>query len=144
MTAKEYLNQLREAKRQQRILQEEIDELTIKAGYGTGRRMARNFSGTDRRCRMEDAVLNKLELLTKFGERLVQQSELENEIMTVIFAVEDKVYQSILLMRYVRCYRWEQISEEMNYSIQRIYVLHGKALLEVRVPKINRREIQYE
>jgi DNA-directed RNA polymerase specialized sigma24 family protein len=133
MTAKEYLSQLREVKRQQRILQDEIDELTIKAGYGTGRRMARNISGTDHRCRMEDAILNKLELMKELSERLVQQSELENEIMAAIFAVPDNVYQSILLMRYVRCYRWEQIAEEMNYSLDNIYKLHGKALLLVRV-----------
>jgi DNA-directed RNA polymerase specialized sigma24 family protein len=134
MTAKEYLSQLREVKRQQRLLQEEIDELTIKAGYGTGRRIAKNFSGTDRRCRMEDAILNKLELMKELSERLAQQSELENEIMAAIFAVEDKVYQSILLMRYVRCYSWEQIAEEMNYSIRQVYEYHGRALQCVRVP----------
>jgi hypothetical protein len=59
---------------------------------------------------------------------------LENEIMAAIFAVEDKAYQSILLLRYVRCYQWEQIAEEMNYERTRIYELHGKALLEVRAP----------
>ena len=134
MTPKEYLNQLREVKRQQRILQEEIDELTIKAGYGTGRRMARNISGTNRRCRMEDAILNKLELMKSLTERLTQQIILESEIMGAIYSVEDKAYQSILLMRYVRCYRWEQIAEEMNYERSRVYELHGKALLEVRVP----------
>lgn len=135
MTAKEYLSQLREVKRQQRILQEEIDELTIKAGYGTGRRVARNISGTSHRCRMEDAILNKLELMKSLGERLAQQSALENEIMAVIFAVEDKAYQSILLLRYVRCLQWEQIAEEMNYSVRRIQQMHGDALLRVRVPK---------
>jgi hypothetical protein len=135
MTAKEYLSQLREVKRQQRLLQEEIDELTIKAGYGTGRRIAKNFSGTDRRCRMEDAILNKLELMKTLSERLAQQSALETEIMGVIYAVEDKTYQSILLMRYVRCYRWEQIAEEMNYSVRRIQQMHGDALLMVRPPK---------
>ena len=135
MTAKEYLSRLREVKRQQRILQEEIDELTIKAGYGTGKRYAKNISGTSRRCRMEDAILNKLELMKSLSERLVQQSELENEIMAAIFAVEDKAYQSILLLRYVRCYQWEQIAEEMNYSLRQVYEHHGRALQEVRVPK---------
>lgn len=134
MTAKEYLTQLREVKRQQRILQEEIDELTIKAGYGTGRRMARNISGTDRRCRMEDAVLRKMELLDKLEESLAEQDELERAIVRSINEVPDKVYQSVLLMRYVRCYRWEQIAEEMDYSLDNIYKLHGKALLVVRIP----------
>ncbi len=135
MTAKEYLSQLREVKRQQRIIQEEIDELTVKAGYGTGRRYARNYSGTDRRCRMEDAVLRKMDLLDELEESLARQDELEHAIMASIFEVQDKVFQSILLMRYVRCYRWEQIAEEMNYSIRQVQVLHGRALLSVRVPK---------
>ncbi len=131
MTAKEYLSQLREVKRQQRIIQEEIDELTVKAGYGTGRRMARNISGTDRRCRMEDAVLNKMELLSELEESLAKQDELEHAILRAIYTVEDKVYQSVLLMRYVRCYRWEDIAREMNYSLDNIYKLHGKALQKI-------------
>ncbi len=135
MTAKEYLSQLREVKRQQRIIQEEIDELTVKAGYGTGRRMARNISGTDRRCRMEDAVLRKLELLDELEEQLARQDELEREILRVIYVVEDKVCQSVLLMRYVRCCRWEEIAEEMNYEMSRLYELHGKALLMIRIPR---------
>ena len=135
MTAKEYLSQLREVKRQQRILKEEINELTIKAGYGTGRRVARNFSGTtDKRCKMEDAVLRKMELLDTLEESLAKQDELERAIMRSINAVEDKVCQSILLMRYVRCYRWEDIAREMNYGLDNIYKLHGKALRDVRVP----------
>lgn len=129
MTPKEYLSQLREVKRQQRLIQEEIDELTVKAGYGTGKRYARNFSGTsDRRSRMEDAVLRKLELLDTLEESLAKLDELEREILRAIYAVDDKVCQSILLMRYVRCYRWEQIAEEMNYDIRRVYQIHGDAL----------------
>jgi DNA-directed RNA polymerase specialized sigma24 family protein len=141
MTAKEYLSQLREVKRQQRILQEEIDELTIKAGYSTGRRMARNISGTDHHCRMEDAVLRKLELLDELEESLAEQDELERSIMRAINEVPDKVCQSVLLMRYVRCYRWEQIAENMNHSLDHIYKLHGKALLSVNVKTANNTNI---
>ena len=133
MTAKEYLSQLREVKRQQRILQEEIDELTMKAGYGTGRRMAKNISGTSRRCKMEDAVMDKMELLSELEENLARQDELERAILRAIYAVEDKVCQSVLLMRYVRCYRWEDIAVEMNYSLDNIYKLHGKALLSIKI-----------
>ncbi len=135
MTAKEYLSQLREVKRQQRILTEEIDELTMKAGYGTGRRMAKNISGTSRRCKMEDAVLDKMELLSDLEENLARQDELECAILRAINDVPNKVYQSILLMRYVRCYRWEDIAREMNYETSRLYELHGEALLAIRVPK---------
>ena len=56
MIARKHRNHLRGAALQQRIFQKEIDELTIKAGYGAGRRMARNISGMDRRCRMANAV----------------------------------------------------------------------------------------
>jgi hypothetical protein len=84
MTATEYLNQLREVKRQQQIIQDEIDELTIKAGYGTGRRMARNIFGINRRCRMEDAVLRKMNLLTELEKSLARQDALERAIMQSI------------------------------------------------------------
>lgn len=135
MTAKEYLSQLREVKRQQRILQEEIDELTIKAGYGTGRRMARNISGTNHHCRMEDAILDQMELYIILNEYLAQQNVIECDIIEAIYAVPDKVFQSILQMRYMRYYHWERIAKEMNYTLDYIYELHGKALQCVQVPQ---------
>ena len=143
MTVKEYLSQLREVKRQQRIIQEEIDELTIKAGYGTGRRYAKNFSGTDRRCRMEDAVLDQMELYIILKEYLAQQNTIECDIIEAICAVPDKVFQSILQMRYMRYYQWERIAEEMNYTLDYVYKLHGKALQFVQVPKNAKRFIPY-
>ena len=137
MTAKEYLSQLREVKRQQRIIQEEIDELTIRAGYGTSRRVARNLSGTDHNCRMEDVILDPKNwtLRERCDKRQAELDAKEHEIMDVIYSVDEMVFQNILLLRYVRCLQWEQIAWKMNYSLDWAYHIHGKALLEVRVPK---------
>ena len=118
MTAKEYLNQLREVKRQQRIIQEEIDELTIRAGYGTSRRVARNLSGTDHHCRMEDVILDPKNwtLRERCDKRLTELDEKEHAIMDAIYAVDDMTFQNILLFRYVRCLQWgaDRVEDELQ------------------------------
>jgi len=135
MEVKAYLLQLRQVKIQQKMLQEEIDELTIRAGYGSGRQLGNTFASTCKFSRMENAVLDKLELLTVLQENLVRQDELERSILSAINAVEDMKYQSLLLMRYVRCYSWEKISFEMSYSLDNVYKLHVKALQSVQIPE---------
>jgi len=140
MTSKEYLSQLREIKRQQRIIQEESDEMTIRAGYGTSSRVARNLSGTDHRCRMEDVILDdrNWELDKRLKAKRTELAAMELEIMNAIYSVEDMVYQNILLLRYVRCLHWEQIAWRMNYSLDWLYHVHGDALKLVQVPKKTR------
>ncbi len=135
MEVKAYLLQLRHVKIQQKMLQEEIDELTIRAGYGSGRQLGNTFASTRKFSRMENAVLDKLELLSVLQENLVRQDELERSILSAINAVEDMKYQSLLFMRYVRCYSWEKISFEMSYSLDNVYKLHVKALQSVQIPK---------
>lgn len=134
MDAKAYLSQLRQVKIQQKMIQEEIDELSIRAGYGSGRQLGNVFAGTRKYSRMENAVLDQLELLTVLQEALIKQDVLEREILSAIDAVGDMKYQSLLFMRYVRCYTWEKISFEMNYSLDNVYKLHVKALQSIQIP----------
>ena len=135
MTAKEYLTQLYKAMKEKQIIQNRIDDLTIQAGYGTGRSYARNISGTDHHCPMEEALMKAWELSDELEERLAEQDAMINSITKAIETVPDDVCRSVLHMRYAQCRNWSKIAELMRYSEQRIYELHGKALLMVVVPR---------
>lgn len=53
------------------------------------------------------------------------------EILNAIDSVTDERQKEILIRRYVNGTGYPKIAEEMNYSEPRIYVLHGRALIEV-------------
>ena len=142
MTAKEYLSQLYKVKQRQWRLKEQIDELTVRAGYGTGRSFARNFSGcNDRRCPMEIALTRKFELENRLEEELAQCDALERDIRGAIDAVLDEHLRTILLLRYVLLYSWPRIALDQGYDgekgMRRLFRHHGDALNLVHVPEEN-------
>ena len=53
-----------------------------------------------------------------------------------IRAVEDPRLAELLELYYIDGYTWEQVAERMGYSdVRWVYVLHGRALRLVKVPK---------
>jgi len=138
MTAKEYLSQLYDIRRRKAWLQERIDELTMKAGYGTGKQYSRDYSPcVGRRCPLEDCILRKTELERQYEDELLHYDELAVEIRKVIYAVpDDKFYRTILTMRYIEFMPWSMIQQKLGYAnIRRVFEKHDNALLIVKLPK---------
>lgn len=52
-----------------------------------------------------------------------------DEIVDQILSLDNIAQQRVLYERYVRGKRWEVIAEEMFYSTQHIFRIHGAALL---------------
>ena len=46
----------------------------------------------------------------------------------IISSVEDRTQREVLTRRYIIGQRWEDIAVRMNYSLPRVYQLHGAAL----------------
>ena len=46
----------------------------------------------------------------------------------IINSVEDRTQREVLTRRYIIGQRWENIAVRMNYSLPRVYQLHGAAL----------------
>lgn len=46
----------------------------------------------------------------------------------IISSVEDRTQREVLTRRYIIGQRWEDIAVRMNYSLPRVYQLHGSAL----------------
>lgn len=49
----------------------------------------------------------------------------------IISSVEDRTQREVLTRRYIIGQRWEDIAVRMNYSLPRVYQLHGAALNRV-------------
>ena len=124
MTAKEYLGQARflDMRINSKIQQvASLNELATKCTATISARMA-------------DAVVKIIDLQEEINRDIDKLVELKREIMEVIRAVPNAEYQTVLEKRYLCFSAWEQIAEDMNYSIQHIHRMHSAALNEITVP----------
>ena len=71
----------------------------------------------------------------EISEKVKELIRVKREIIEAISKVENGTYRAILYERYIRYKKWERIATEMNYDYRHICRLHGKALLEVKVPE---------
>ena len=55
--------------------------------------------------------------------------DLKQTAFNIIKRIPDLDQQNILIARYIQLKKWEDISEELNYSMQWVFELHGKSLL---------------
>jgi DNA-directed RNA polymerase specialized sigma24 family protein len=54
------------------------------------------------------------------------------QIMAAISAVPDEMQKTVLTLRYVEGLGWLDISEKIGYEISNTYILHGRALWNVK------------
>ncbi|MDR1754573.1 MAG: DUF1492 domain-containing protein [Eubacterium sp.] len=80
--------------------------------------------------RVGNIVAKIVDLESEINDEISGFIELEREIRGYICAVSNVNYRLILQKRYINFQKWEEISDEMNYSLRRVLQLHGKALGE--------------
>jgi len=134
MTVKEYLGQAYRLDQRINSKLEQIaslNELATKCtSMLTG--MPRNPNrGTST---MADAVGKIVDLQAEINRDIDRLVDLKREMVTLIKAVSNPEYQTLLELRYLCFKTWEQISVDMGYSIQHIYRLREKAYDEIHVP----------
>ena len=120
MTAKEYLMQARRIDIQINFDLRELDHWRDLSGRITG-------------CSFEPHYNPNRNIEAPFVRCLDKVVELEHKITQEVNRLVDLKsrmidYQSVLELRYISYYTWEQIAAEMHYSLRWIYQLHGKAL----------------
>ena len=134
MTVKEYLGQAYRLDQRINSKLEQIaslNELATKC-TSTLTGMPRNPNrGTST---MADAVGKIVDLQAEINRDIDRLVDLKREMVSLIKAVDNTEYQTLLELRYLCFKTWEQISVDMGYSIQHIYRLREKAYDEIRVP----------
>ncbi len=134
MNAKDYLLQAR-------YLDERITSKTqqISSLNDLATRCTSTFSDMPRNpnhggSKIENCVLKIIELEESIKKDIEKLVDLKSEIMSVIKAVPNVEYQTLLEKRYLCFITWEQIAVDMNYSMQHIHRMHSSALKEIVVP----------
>ena len=95
-------------------------------------------SGTSSGSKATDKVGNTAAKLADYLNDLTVKKTLRTEariqITRTIYSVEDGTLRVVLIQRYLRGLKWNQIAEFMGYDDERnIYRLHAKALDEIKI-----------
>lgn len=127
MTAKEYLNRVRQQNFVVRQAEKELttvksDILSLKAAS-----LSEKVSGTK-----ESDLADKYIKLEKYFDKVIAEwdklIDMRIEAKAMIAMLSEGKHQAVLYARYINCEDWEQIAAEMHYSWKGIFKLHGRAL----------------
>lgn len=134
MTAKEYLGQA--YRLDQRINSKieqvaSLNELATKC-TSTLTGMPRNPNRAS--STMADAVAKIIDLQSEINRDIDRLVDLKREIVTVIKAIKNPEYQTLLEKRYLCFLTWEKIAVDMGYDLRWLYRIHKRALDEIHVP----------
>jgi predicted transcriptional regulator len=128
MKAKEFMSQALYIDQRINSKIEQVLSLRELAEKATATLTDVKISGTKNPHRMEDAIVKMMDLESEINADVDRLVELKREIMAVVNRVENSAYQTLLSLRYLCFKTWEQMAEEMNYSVQHLHRIHGTAL----------------
>lgn len=131
MTAKEYLNQIHNAEKGIKELQDEIHTLEALATSTTVSGQSEKVLSSGTKEKMADTVVLIDEKVSELQDKTQALIKLRTEVMMIISKVCDMDYQQILYKRYCQSKKFEEIAVEMTYSWRWVIKLHGRALDEI-------------
>ena len=135
MTAKEYLNQAYRLDQRIDSKIEQVASLNDLATKCTATISGMPHNPSRSTSPMADTIDKIIDLQVEINRDIDALVDLKREIVTVIKAVDNPEYQTLLEKRYLCSLHWEQIAVDMNYGIDNIFKLHKKALACVVVPE---------
>lgn len=131
--AKKYLRRYRALVARQESLQRSIDAAYDRAYSCTARLKPVTVTGGN------GAFDRMAEDVAKIADETEQLQEAKSrvdaalaEILRAIEAVPDETQKTVLTLRYVEGLDWISISEKIGYEISNTYIMHGRALWNVR------------
>lgn len=135
MTAKEYLQQARGMLTRIRALEERRQRYEDMATSATAHYRSGPGGSIRRVSSVEEYAIKLADLSEEMRLRVEIYAEALLQIEAAIDAISDIVERDILRYRYLNGWRWEKIAAELHYSQSFLYVLHGRALRCLRVPR---------
>lgn len=130
--AKTYLRRYRALVVQQESLQRSIDAAYARATNITPRIKEINVQGSGAQDRMAEAVARIADETGRLKEAKKKVDAALGEILRAIEAVPDEMQKTVLMLRYVEGLEWHKVAVQINYTEAGVYVLHGRALWNVK------------
>lgn len=128
--AKETLSAYRWALKRRDALLCEIEENYENAQRATSRMKAVMVSGTPSHDGMANAVLRAVDAKERLETAVEEVNKALEMVLEVIDGMEEGVKKTLLVMRYINGWTWEKIARELYYDRSRVFVIHGRALLD--------------
>ena len=130
MTAKEYLNQIRDTRQ---AITAEIERLQnmkeMALSLGTKELKADRVQTSVKNEGLEGSVGNYVDYERKILERVADYREFEDRIVDEIYAMNcDYKLKHVIYLRYVHLRRLEDIANQMGYTYDHVRHLHSQAL----------------
>lgn len=128
MYAKEYLKQYKEATRRVEIIQREYDE---EMDLIDNIRSSLGGDGLPRSGEISKKVENQAIKLAEKAEELYQAQlaalRIQNKVFKTVMMVPGEA-GSVLYERYIQLHKWEEISDNVGYSVRQTHNLHRQGL----------------
>ena len=128
MTAKEYLNKIREIDNEINDKQSELDDLremsTALGGFQMGDRV-QTSPDFDKIGKTVAKIVDKQNEINDMINHLVDKKD---EASKLIDQLEDQNERMVLRRRYLKGMKWEDICVDMGYSWRRVHYIHSDAL----------------
>ena len=135
MNAKEYLTQAYRIDQRINSKLEQVRSLNALATKCTSTLTGIPRSPNAATSTMADAVAKIVGLQAEINLDINMLVDLKREIVSVIKAIDNPEYQTLLEKRYLCFMSWERIAADMGYSLDNLFKLHKKALILVQIQK---------
>lgn len=129
MTAKQYLRQLSKIEFNIRLLSEEVEERRTRLTSTAAPVLGNKVQSSPRGDAFAAAMAALADKDIQRQQMIWVYEQLRDEITDRILGMEDSAQAQVLYERYVKRKRWDVIAEEMHYTVQRIFQIHGNALV---------------
>ena len=139
MTAKEYLAQGRHLDARIDAKIQQLETLNALARNATSTLTGMPTGSGFATSKLEDVVTKIVDLQNEINADIDRLVDLKRDIRALIDTVEDVDQKTLLELRYINFYSWEQIIPAMSYSRTHIFRLHEVALETVE-KKNNRKD----
>lgn len=130
MTTKSYLSQIERLDRMIQNKLSEIYQLKTMACSVTVSNDGDRVQNSGDKDRMGTAVAKIVDLERETDELVDSFVEKRKRIVEQIDSIDNIDYYNVLSMRYVSRDTFESIAEKTNWSIRKVFTLHGKALFD--------------
>ena len=130
MTAKEYLSQYRyintniNSKKAQKQRLSELATCVSPPSDGGGHSGVSDKVGS--------TVAKIADLDAEIKAEIDKLVDVQRDILQTIGKVDNECLRTILTERYINCWTFEQIADDIHYSYKQTCRLHGKALIKVK------------
>lgn len=129
MHARAYFQRVANADRRLSAMAMQCEHFRELAMQATGQLQAIRVGGTRRRSKVEDGVVNLIDLIDEIDAGAKQLRAWRDEAAELIGALDDPRAKEVLELRYFCAMGWNEIAVRMHYEIAHVHRIHRRALM---------------